>query len=101
MIRSTIYPPWRKLGIVGTLERRLRSPKSLLTASQTTKDKYEAAMVKYNAYKRKKQILLWWVDCFLAMMLALIPGDPLLGPISFQLTRERVLMGRTDRKSVV
>ena len=54
--------------------------RSANNASQTTKDKYEATMVKCNAYKRKKQILLWWVDCYLAMIVGVDSWGPTVRP---------------------
>ena len=63
------------------LGKEVKEPKEPANnASQTTKDKYEAAMVKYNAYKRKKQILLWWVDCFLAMIVGVDSWGPTIRP---------------------
>ena len=46
----------------------------------------ETSMVKFNACEHKKaaSVLLWWVDCFLAMVVGIDAWGPtLLGPISF------------------
>ena len=63
------------------LGEEVKEPKKLReNANQTTKDKHEAAMAKYEAYKRKKQILLWWVDCYLAMIVGVDSWGPTIRP---------------------
>ena len=73
------------------LGEEVKEPKKLRdNANPSTKDKHEATMVKCNAYKHKKQILLWWVDCFLAMIVGIDSWGPTVRPYFLpKLTRER------------
>ena len=55
----------------------VKKPKKVAqNADQSKKDKCKTTLGKHNACGCKKAVLLWWVDCFLAMVVGIDAWGP-------------------------